>query len=71
MRLRLRELRLRRALNQRELAARAGLTQATVVALERGRSEPRPSTLRKLAAALGVDPGELWEPDDPEEGRGR
>lgn len=61
---RLRTLRLRRALSQRDLAARAGVSQVTIVRLERGEAEPRPSTVRKLAAALGVDPAELvGEPD--------
>jgi transcriptional regulator with XRE-family HTH domain len=51
----LRALRLDAALSQRDLAARAGITQATVVRLERG-LPARPSTIRKLADVLGVAP---------------
>jgi DNA-binding XRE family transcriptional regulator len=51
----LRDARLRKLLTQRQLAERAGVTQATIVRIERG--EPAyPSTLRKLARALGVEP---------------
>ena len=56
--LRLKEWRAARALSQRELAASAGVTQATVVRLEAGRPA-RPRTVRKLAAALGVPPAGL------------
>jgi transcriptional regulator with XRE-family HTH domain len=52
--LRLRELRHRRGLSQAELAKRTGLRRATIVALERGQSSPRLTTLEKLATALGV-----------------
>ena len=55
----LRETRLRRALTQAELAAKAGTTEATVNRLENGLQSPRMSTLRKLAAALGVEPADL------------
>jgi transcriptional regulator with XRE-family HTH domain len=47
------------ALTQEELGEKAGLTTATVARIERDEVEPRPSTLRKLAAALGVQPREL------------
>jgi len=55
---RLREFRTARALSQRDLATRAGVTHATIVKAERG-DEVRPSTHRKLAEALAVDPREL------------
>ena len=51
----LKETRLRRVLSQRELAKRAGVVQRTIVEAEAGRQVPRPATMRKLAAALGVD----------------
>jgi transcriptional regulator with XRE-family HTH domain len=57
----LREVRLRRLLTQRELARLAGVTHKTVVDLELGRVEPRLATMRKLAAALGVEPLEVDE----------
>ena len=56
---RLRDLRVRRALTQEELAEKADVGTNTVARLERNESEPHMSTLRKLALALGVDPAEL------------
>ncbi len=53
---RLREL---RALSQRELAALAQVSVATVNRIEGGLCKPMPRTLRRLAAALGVAPEEL------------
>jgi transcriptional regulator with XRE-family HTH domain len=52
-------LRDRRALTQGELADKAGLTVAALSRIERNNAEPRPTTRRKLAEALGVDPSEL------------
>lgn len=65
----LRETRLRRALTQAELAEKAGTTEATVNRLENGLQDPRMSTLRKLAAALGVEPADLidWDATTEEE----
>jgi transcriptional regulator with XRE-family HTH domain len=54
-----RELRTLSALTQEELADRAGITATALSRIERNEAEPRPSTLRKLAAALGVEPREL------------
>jgi transcriptional regulator with XRE-family HTH domain len=56
---RLRDLRVRRALTQEELAEKAEVGTNTVARLERNEAEPHMSTLRKLARALGVDPSEL------------
>ena len=50
----LRTQRVRQGLTQRELAERAGLTQATLSKLESGRQLARPTTLRKLARALKI-----------------
>ena len=55
----LRELRLRRLWNQRELAQRAGVAYGTVVSAETGRRQPRLVTMRKIAAALGVEWAEV------------
>jgi transcriptional regulator with XRE-family HTH domain len=55
----LRNLREDRVLSQRELARMAGLAQGTVWRLENGFPEARPSTIRKLAGALGTEPREL------------
>jgi transcriptional regulator with XRE-family HTH domain len=59
----LRELRKRRVLTLRELEEVSGVSYNTVWRLENGRSQARPSTIRSLAAALGVEPGELVEPE--------
>ena len=63
MRLRLKEWRERRLLTQRELAAKVGMSAGQVNRIERGIHQPRLSTIRKLAEALGVTPDELaiWD----------
>jgi transcriptional regulator with XRE-family HTH domain len=60
---RLRAIRERKALSQQELADRAGVSRVAIVRIENGASEPYPSTVRKLAAALNVEPHELMEPE--------
>ena len=60
---RLRFVRERAALTQRELAERAGVTYVQISRIERGEAEPYPSTVRKLATALGVAPSELMAPE--------
>ena len=54
--MRLAEARAARGLSQLTLAARAGVSQATVHRLERRKCRPRPHVARRLAAALGLDP---------------
>lgn len=51
---RLKQLRVRAALSQRELARRAGIVESTIVRLEAGGQPPRPTTIHKLARALNV-----------------
>ena len=58
---RLRELRLRAAMSQADLAEKAGVARTTVIRLEQGDPNVQPSTLRKLARALRVKPTDLWE----------
>ena len=58
----LRHWRLYRALSQEELAQLAGITRESVNRIERGGHGARPATLRKLAAALRVEPHELRSP---------
>jgi len=55
----LRQLRERNLLTQAELGAAAGVSRDQVSRIERDEVDPRFSTIRKLAAALGVDPREL------------
>lgn len=57
----LREVRLRQAFSQRDLAAKAGVAPKTIVDLELGRNEPRLRTIRLIAQALGVDVAEIDE----------
>ena len=57
----LRELRTRQVLTIRDLAAKAGVATGTIVRIEAGEPAPRFVTMRKIAAALGVEPGEIAE----------
>ena len=54
-----RKLRDAQALTQEELAEKAGITVAALSRIENNSAEPRPSTRRKLAEALKVDPAEF------------
>jgi transcriptional regulator with XRE-family HTH domain len=56
---RLRQLREERALRQEDLAKLAGIGKNTVNRIEKNRTEPHMTTIRKLADALKVDPAEL------------
>jgi len=58
---RLRVLRERAALSQEDLAKKAGVARATIADLEANKRPARPSTRRKLAEALGVEPAELMD----------
>lgn len=61
---RLKELRLRRELSQRELARLARVSLGTVQAVEEGQSAPSLRILARLAYALGVELTELLAPED-------
>src|SRR5829696_3374472 len=56
---RLRTLRTEHVLTLRELAEAAGVSKDTIWRLENGHSDAHPSTIRKLAKALDVQPKEL------------
>ena len=71
---RLRELRLATGLSQKDLAGRLGVPQSAVSQWEAGVHSPAATDVPDLAAALGVDPGELFKPaaaDVPAPRRGR
>jgi transcriptional regulator with XRE-family HTH domain len=53
----------RKGWTQADLAREAGVHLETISGIEAGRHEPRPSTLQKLAGALGVEVEKLF--DDP------
>jgi transcriptional regulator with XRE-family HTH domain len=58
---RLRDLRKRALMSQRELAKRSSVGVTTIVRIERNQVEPQGATIRKLAEALDVSPAELLE----------
>ncbi len=58
---RLRDVRQRKALTQQQLAERAGVNRVTIARIEGGKDEPFPTTVRKVADALGVEPEDLLE----------
>jgi transcriptional regulator with XRE-family HTH domain len=60
----LRRVRLERFLSQAELARRSGLHALTITRLESGRTAPSTRTVRALADALGMPPGELASPQE-------
>ncbi len=69
----LRRLRQRAVLSQDQLAQRSGVARDTISKLENGQRRAYPSTIRKLATGLEVEPGmllggvEYVEADPPEE----
>ena len=60
----LRRLRLEHFFSQAELARRSGVHSLTITRLETGRTAPSTRTVRALAEALGVKPGELATPSE-------
>ena len=60
----LRELRRLRVLTLRELEEESGVSYNTIWRLENGHRQARPSTIRKLAAALGVEASVLVAPGE-------
>jgi len=63
---RLRALRLRAGLSQRELARRAAVSNATVSMIEADRVSPSVSALRQVLAALGVSIADFFAAPTPE-----
>ena len=45
----------------RELSEKSGVSHDTITKVENGHREAQPRTVRKLAAALGVEPRELMK----------
>lgn len=60
----LRQLREKQLMDQRELATIAGVSVSTIPPLELGYRRCRTSTLRSIAGVLGVAPEELILPKD-------
>lgn len=61
---RLKAIRTRRLLTQKELAEKIGVSWQTVSEWESGRQQPRMQHLRKLCTVLEVSPDELLGQDD-------
>ncbi len=61
----LRDIRLAKAWTQQELAERSGVSSRTLICLEHGQRLARPSTLRRLAKALGVSTKRLMQEPRP------
>jgi len=61
---RLRDLRKRALLTQKELADKSGVGVTTIIRIERNQVESQGSTIRKLASALSVAPEELVKTED-------
>ncbi len=68
---RLRYERRRRFLTQEELAETTGLTPSTISRIEAGIQEPRLSTVKRLAAALGMEPADLIDDSSRRARKGR
>ena len=64
----LRRLRQQAVMSQQQLADESGVARDTISKLETGQRRAYPTTIRKLATSLGVEPQELVE---EQEGRAR
>jgi transcriptional regulator with XRE-family HTH domain len=60
----LKRTRERYPLTLRELETKSGVSKTTINKLENLRQNARPSTIRKLAEALGVEPKELMKGEE-------
>jgi transcriptional regulator with XRE-family HTH domain len=54
--------RLYQALSQADLADSSGISREAISRLETSQRPARPSTIRKLATALGIEPHQLYGP---------
>ena len=66
---RIRQARERAVWGQADLARAAGISVAGLWQIEHGQREPRPATIRKIAAVLGISPAELVEDKHQDGGR--
>jgi len=62
---RLRELREERGLTQRDLAKKGGVPHGMISMIERGRTNPSVTTLRKILEGIDMTMGEFFEPEIP------
>jgi len=66
-----RDLRVRKGFSQRQLAALAGVTPATIARIEKGRMEPTLALLTKIVAAAGLELQVSLSDPDPDERKAR
>ena len=66
---RLRELRERSGLSQRAIAARAGLTSATISMIENNRISPSVGTLKSIVEGIGLSLSDFFAPQRPRKER--
>ena len=59
--MKLREIRVRKVLTQKDLSERSGVAAVTIAAIERGIQLPSLRTSRRLAEALEVEPTDIDE----------
>lgn len=64
-----RRLRERKNWTMMDLSSRAGITVRTLSYIERAYSDPRASTLAKIATALGVSVNSLFKHTYPDDGQ--
>jgi transcriptional regulator with XRE-family HTH domain len=57
----LREWRYERLLSLDDLAAKAGVSNKTIVQIEYGRQVPKFRTIRRISDALGIPPSDITE----------
>lgn len=62
---RLKEMRQRMGLSQRQLAESAGVPHGQISMIETNRSSPSVASLRRILGGLGVGMSEFFEPDTP------
>jgi transcriptional regulator with XRE-family HTH domain len=55
----LKELRIKKVMSQADLSRESGVTVSAICRLERGERKPQFVTIRKLAKALNIDPGDI------------
>lgn len=51
-------------MTQKELADAAHINRVTLARIEAGQAQPYPSTIRRLATVLGVEPEQLMAPSE-------
>jgi transcriptional regulator with XRE-family HTH domain len=61
---RLRQLRQQAVLSQEQLAQKSGVARDTISKLEMGHRKAYPTTIRRLAFGLEIEPGELISYED-------